>query len=161
MIKKNEVTGLVEVKTVMYSKVDIDFDNPDEEKIKKLVKDDFAHKVLVLFLENLYNLPSDSPHCFMYQLIEDRWYNKFTPAITYQYKEFEKLTNFDDNLDQYIQEYIADYMAHSYVGRGVQVPTKEEICSWCGGGEFPFLEPYIVKNEREDGHVNLCYYLSR
>ena len=89
------------------------------------------------------------------------WHHKAYESIpiTYECKKILKLTNSQDNIGKYVLDYILDYMSHNYLGRNVKEPTLDDINIWCGNGEFPFLEVYLIRNA--DGVVSLAYYLAR
>ena len=154
--------SFVQAGVVMFTRVDVDYDNPDIDKCKEIVLDDFSNKILVLFKENLYGMRKRGTHCDIYEMINRKWftYHEMLP-ITYECKKIAKLTDGGDerNISRYVQEYINDYMQHNYLGRGVNIPTVNDIRNWCGGGEFPFLEVYLIRNA--DGIVSLAYYLTR
>lgn len=156
--------AFVEAGVVMFANVDgiVDYDNPDLEKCREIVLDDFSNKILVLFKENLYSMCERTPHCNIYRMINDKWFVHYDVLpITYECKQIDKLVDGGDkrNISKYVQEYINDYMQHNYLGRGVNIPTVDDIRNWCGGGEFPFLEVYLIRNA--DGNVSLAYYLAR
>ena len=154
--------AFVRAGVVMYTKVDIDYDNPDIDFCKKIVLDDFSNKILTIFKQNPFNMAKKTPHCHIYDEINRRWfrYYKILP-ITYECKQIDKLFDggSERNISSYVQEYINDYMQHNYLGRGVNIPTVDDIRNWCGGGEFPFLEVYLIRNAQ--GDVSIAYYLSR
>lgn len=138
----------------------IDYDNPQEDIIKKIVFDDFSSKILTLFRESPHSMRRRSCDLRVYTDINRRWFENypFIPA-TYECKKMEKYTNYGDKIGAYVQEYIEDYMKHAYIGRDVKVPTVGEVINWCGGGEFPFLVVYLIRNV--DNDISLCYYLER
>ena len=152
--------AFVRAGVVMYTKIDVDYDNPDIDFCKKIVLDDFSNKILTIFKQNPFNMTKKTPHCHIYDEIDRRWFRYYeTLPITYECKKLFKLTGTADKIAEYVQEYIEDYMQHTYIGRGVDVPTSKDIWNWCGGGEFPFLETYLIRNA--DGIVSLAYYLAR
>lgn len=154
--------AFVRAGVVMYTKVDIDYDNPDIEKCRKIVLNDFSSKILTLFKENPFGMTKKTPHCHIYNEINKRWFRYFSSIpITYECKQIDKLIDggSEKNISSYVQEYINDYMQHNYLGRDVNIPTVDDIRNWCGGGEFPFLEMYLIRNA--DGIVSLAYYLAR
>lgn len=149
----------VEAGVVMFTRVDIDYDNPEMEACKKHVLNDFSSKILTLFKENPFGLTFSTPHCMIYKRIHNIWFNYFNRLPSEECKKIFSLSNFGDNIAKYVQEYIADYMSHNYIGRDVKVPTEDDIRNWCGGGEFPFLEVYLVRER--SGDIFLCYYITR
>lgn len=154
--------AFVRAGVVMYTKVDIDYDNPDIEKCRKIVLNDFSSKILTLFKENPFGMAKKTPHCHIYSEINKRWFRYFSSIpITYECKQIDKLIDgcSEKNISSYVQEYINDYMQHNYLGRDVNIPTVDDIRNWCGGSEFPFLEMYLIRNA--DGIVSLAYYLAR
>ena len=147
---------------VMYTKVNIDYDNPDIGKCCEIVLNDFSNKILTLFKENPFGMTKRTPHCHIYSEINKRWfrYYSFLP-ITYECKKIVKLVDGGNEkyISKYIQEYINDYMRHNYLGRDINIPTVDDIRNWCGGGEFPFLEVYLIRDTNRV--VSLVYYLAR
>lgn len=138
----------------------IDYDNPQEDTIKKIVLDDFASKILTLFRESPHSMRRRSCDLCVYIDINRRWFENYPfISITHECKKVAKYTNYGDKIGTYVQEYIEDYMKHEYIGRGVEVPTVGEVINWCGGGEFPFLVAYLIRNDHND--ISLCYYLER
>ena len=135
-------------------------ENPNLEECGKQVLDDFSNKILTIFKENLYGMKKRRTHCQIYDEINRRWFRFYESIpITYECKKILKLTNSQDNIGKYVLDYILDYMSHNYLGRNVKEPTLDDINNWCGNGEFPFLEVYLIRNA--DGVVSLAYYLAR
>ena len=136
------------------------YENPNLEECGKQVLDDFSNKILTIFKENLYGMKKRRTHCQIYDEINRRWFRFYESIpITYECKKILKLTNSQDNIGKYVLDYILDYMSHNYLGRNVKEPTLDDINNWCGNGEFPFLEVYLIRNA--DGVVSLAYYLAR
>lgn len=147
---------------VMDVPVDVDYDKPDIEKCRKIVLDDFSSKILTLFRETPFEMRDTSPSCRIYSKFDKRWFRYYkTLSGCHECKHLFKLVNngASNEIAKYVQEYIKDYMDHVYIGRGVAVPTVDEVRNWCGGGEFPFLETYLIKHC--DEKPLLCYYLQR
>ncbi len=157
--------NFVRANVVMLKNVDdiINYDDPDIEKCQEIIFDDFSNKILVYLKENLYSTDQiEPPHCEIYQFIEKRWLKSydFTKAWEYKFiKSFSDTVGDKKVISSYVQEYIKDYMEHNYLGRDVKVPTVRDVRNWCGGGEFPFLEVYIIRSNRNN--IYLAYCLSR
>lgn len=152
--------AFVQAGVVMYTAVEEDYKNPNLEECGKQALDDFSNKILTIFKENLYGMKKRRTHCQIYDEINRRWFRFYESIpITYECKKILKLTNSQDNIGKYVLDYILDYMSHNYLGRNVKEPTLDDINNWCGNGEFPFLEVYLIRNA--DGVVSLAYYLAR
>lgn len=149
---------------VMLTTIDTDYDNPDIEKCKKLVLDDFSSKLLTLFKENPMGMKKHKkPHCFIYSAIDDRWRKRYDFSSRTEDKRICLLSNTVDGIAEHVRDYISDYMEHNYIGRNVTVPTEYDIVNWCGYGEFPFLIIHLIKTSSmdKDSQPYIIYELAR
>ena len=132
---------------------------PNLFKIQCLLKST-THELKIRGFPCNLNMKKRRTHCQIYDEINRRWFRFYESIpITYECKKILKLTNSQDNIGKYVLDYILDYMSHNYLGRNVKEPTLDDINNWCGNGEFPFLEVYLIRNA--DGVVSLAYYLAR
>lgn len=130
---------------VMKAVVPVDYDFPNLEKIKEFVLNDYSSKILALFKDNPYSMPTTTPHLEMYDMINNRWNGRIAGENTLYMKRVLTLTDQNDNICRFVANYIGDYMEKSYIGAGIVPPTVSTIRKWMGGFEIPFLYVYLTK----------------
>ena len=64
--------------------IDIDYDNPDLEKIKRIMLNDFSRKLLSIYNEYMYAMPNA---LFMYGIFEKRYLQDINMSITNEFKK--------------------------------------------------------------------------
>ena len=151
-----EKTSEYSIKTGGYGTtcgIDVDYDNPDVEKIKIIVLNDFSRKLLSIYNEYMYAMPNA---LFMYGIFERRYYDVVDMSITQEYKkDFLKFADCNE-----VASYVFDYFKKYYIGPSdMQVNSFGEIRKWWSYGEFPFIYVHLFRNM--DGQVSMNYTLSR
>lgn len=133
--------------------IDIDYDNPDLEKIKTIMLNDFSRKLMAIHNEHMYAMPNA---LFMYGIFERRYLDDIFMSITKEYKEkVIYLTKTDE-----ITKYVYDYFEKYYNGPKDMMPkSPSEIRKWFSAGEFPFMEATLFRNM--DGRVSMGYSIFR
>ena len=133
--------------------VDIDYDNPDLEKIKTIMLNDFSRKLMVIYNEHMYAMPNA---LFMYGIFERRYLDDITMSITQEYKKKVLYISDTDEVAKYVYDYFQKY----YVGPiDMKVQSPKEIKKWFSAGEFPFLWASLFRNK--DGRVSMGYMITR
>ena len=133
--------------------IDIDFDNPDLEKIKNIMLNDFSRKLLAIYNEYMYAMPNS---LFMYGIFERRYLEDVFISITKEVKkDILKITDCDE-----VAKYVYDYFKSYYIGPIDMMPkSPHEIRRWFSYGEFPFMYATLFRNM--DGKVHMGYMISR
>lgn len=131
----------------------IDYDNPNIERMKEIVLNDFSRKMLAIYNEYMYAMPNA---LFMYGIFERRYYDTVTMSITQEYKkDVAKITDCDQ-----VANYVFEYFKKYYIGpMDMSIPSAATIRSWWSYGEFPFI--YINLFRNMDGQVSMNYTISR
>lgn len=133
--------------------VDIDYDNPDLEKIKTIMLNDFSRKLMAIYNEHMYAMPNA---LFMYGIFERRYLDDITMSITQEYKKKVLYISDTDEIAKYVYDYFQNY----YVGPiDMKVQSPKEIKKWFSAGEFPFLWASLFRNK--DGRVSMGYMITR
>lgn len=134
-----------------------EYDNLTEAEIKEFVLNDFSSKVLSLFIERPFTMPSSYGSLELYNMF-NRYKDSGVASAVDKYIELMHLNDIDETT-KYVADYISDYMSHNYIGRGVNIPTPNDVRRWGGGGEFPYLKVYVIF--RKNGNIIITYRLSR
>lgn len=133
--------------------IDIDFDNPDLEKIKTIMLNDFSRKLMAIHNEHMYAMPNA---LFMYGIFERRYYEDIFMSITNDVKR--QVVNISDT--KYVTNYVFEYFKKYYNGPEEMMPkSAEEIRKWFSAGEFPFMSATLFRNM--SGMVSMGYVISR
>ncbi len=133
--------------------IDIDFDNPDLEKVKTIMLNDFSRKLMAIHNEHMYAMPNA---LFMYGIFERRYYDDIFMSITKEVKqEVVKISDCD-----YVANYVFEYFKKYYNGPEEMMPkSANEIRRWFSAGEFPFMHATLFRNM--DGRVSMGYVIYR
>lgn len=142
--------------------INVDYDYPNLKKIEEFVLNDYSSKVLSLFRDNPYSMPTNMPHLYMYKMIAERWNNQVTPENTLYLKEVMRLYDGSDDfkISKHVASYIQDYMQNNYLGKDIEAPTYRIVNQWLGGGESPYLYVYLTKYGHDE-QTYLSYKLVR
>ena len=133
--------------------IDIDYDNPDLEKIKRIMLNDFSRKLLSIYNEYMYAMPNA---LFMYGIFEKRYLQDINMSIT---NEFKKKVLYISKCDE-VAKYVYDYFKSYYVGPTDMMPESPNIIrKWFSSGEFPFLWASLFRNK--NGRVSMGYMITR
>lgn len=106
-----------------------------KDDIKETVLMDFAHKLGIIFMENIFMFPNGAS---MYQIYYDRFIRKtiFRNVDKENVKkDFIKITDIDYIVD-YITNFVNIWLANNHVLTSVK---KETIRELFGEGYFPFI----------------------
>jgi hypothetical protein len=133
--------------------VDIDYDNPDLEKIKTIMLNDFSRKLMAIYNEHMYAMPNA---LFMYGIFDRRYLEDIRMSITNEYK---KKVLYISDCDE-VAKYVYDYFKKYYVGPTDMMPeSPKTIRRWFSAGEFPFLWASLFRNK--NGRISMGYMITR
>lgn len=145
-----------------FSLDEIDFDNPDIDFIRKVVWDDFAHKLWILFYENPFRkrYGCDIYNQLFKRFIQQGWDHYFSEAKRRDIK-VETADQFME-FKQHIASYFNAMLSKTYLPMVNYKMTTDEIWDRFGGGEFPGLDAILVKFDNgHDQGVRLFYTATR
>lgn len=153
MIEKEGVQSLHVKGYGVTCDVDIDYDNPNLEKIERIILNDFSRKLLAIHNEHMYAMPNA---LFMYGIFERRYMDDIYMSIT---KEYKKKVLYISDTDK-IAEHVFNYFKKYYNGPEEMMPKNpKEIKKWFSAGEFPFIWASLFRNM--DGKVSMGYIITR